>query len=136
MSRIPVEGVLSMSRKAMMLGAAALVAVLVTTSQARAWGAAHVGYTHVGYGGVQHYGHTTAVGPYGAYSGSHYGSYGAGGAYHYGTGAGYHYGGYGGASYGGYHYGGTSTYGNYYYGGIGGPSIYGTPYASGVYRVY
>jgi hypothetical protein len=124
-----------MSHKTILVGAAALVAVLVSTSQAQAWGAYHAGYTHVGYGGVQHYGHTTAVGPYGAYSGSHYGSYGGGGAYHAGYGEGYHYGGYGG-TYGGYHYGGTSTYGSYYNAGYGTANIYGGGYTGGVYRVY
>ena len=96
--------------------ALALAALLLSrTSKAQAWGACHVGYTHVGYGGVQHYGHTAAVGPYGAYSGSHYSSYGAGGAYHVGgaTAVGYHpytpaYS--GGYAAGGYHYETASGY--------------------------
>ena len=84
--------------------AAALLALLVS-SQARAWGGYHVGYTHVGYGGVYHYGRT---GFYGGY-GDRYGGYGGG--YRYG---GYRYGGdaYGGYRYGGYHYS-PSYYGDY-----------------------
>jgi hypothetical protein len=93
--------------------AAALLAALAAAPEAQAWGAYHVGYTHVGPGGAYHYGRTTAVGPYGAYSAGHVGGYGAyGGAYRYG----YHYN-YGGGPYTGtvhyaYHYGGY-PYGGY-----------------------
>jgi hypothetical protein len=80
---------------------AALLLTLLVAPEVQAWGAYHSGYTHVGYGGVQHYGSTTLVGPYGGvYSGSHGGSYGYGGGYHYGYHSGYGYGGYG----EGYHY--------------------------------
>ena len=114
-----------MFRKFLFLTLAAAAVALVTSSQAQAWGGFHVGYTHVGYGGVQHYGRTVGVGPYGAYSGAHYGSYGYGGAYHAGYGYGERYGGYG-----AYHYGG---YGGYHYGGY---PYYGDAYRAGVYRAW
>lgn len=122
-----------MMRMTFIIGLAATLAALLCTSQAQAWGAAHVGYTHVGYGGVQHYGRTTAVGPYGSYSGAHYGSYGAGGSYHAGYGAGSSYGGY--VSGGAYRYGGVSSYGGYHYGGVGVTPVH-NPYASGYYRAW
>jgi hypothetical protein len=124
-----------MLRKHLGLMLAALLLALLVAPEVQAWGAYHSGYTHVGYGGVQHYGSTTAVGPYGSYSGSHYGSYGAGGSSHYGSSSaygsrggyeeGYHYGttGYGGGyAAGGYHYGTTGS------GGYG--------YAAGAYRAW
>jgi hypothetical protein len=101
-----------MLRKALMLAAAATVLSLLTSASAQAWGAYHVGYTHVGYGGVYHYGRTYAGG-YGGYDRYRYG-----GAYHYGG-----YGGYDRYRYGGlYHYGG--------YGGL----RYGDAYRAGFYR--
>lgn len=110
-----------MFRKLSLAAVAAVCVALLTPSDARAWGARHVGYTHVGPGGVQHYGATAAVGPYGAYSGAHAGAYGYGGAYHagygeaYRSGGAYHYGtGYGGA----YHYGAVQTAGGAYAGGV------------------
>ena len=114
-----------MLHRYLLVATAVLFATLLTATDVQAWGAYHAGYTHVGPGGVYHYGRTAAVGPYGAYSGGHAGFYGAGGgAYHAGYGA--HYGGYGGyhpytPSYGGYHYGGVG------YGGYGG-------YRGGYYR--
>ena len=75
-----------MLRKTVFLAMAALAVSLATNSEAQAWGACHVGYTHVGYGGVQHYGYTGVHAGYGGYGGYHYGGYGYGG---------YHYGGYG-----------------------------------------
>jgi hypothetical protein len=119
-----------MSRKIVVLAFATVVATLLMASEAQAWGCAHVGFTHVGYGGVQHYGRTVAAGPYGMYSGGHVGGYGYGGAYH----AGYGYGGAYGGAVGGYHYG-YSPYGGYSAGGF----RYGTTYpgyAGGVYRYY
>jgi hypothetical protein len=113
---------------------AVVFALLLSSSQAGAWGVAHVGYTHVGYGGVQHYGRTAAVGPYGAYSGAHYGAYGAGGAYRVGGAYGVGYGGYGYPA-GVYNYGGVNAYGGYGYGGFGATNVYGG-YAGGVYRRY
>jgi hypothetical protein len=92
-----------MLHKTLFIGLLVLLASLVTSSKAQAWGAAHVGYTHVGPGGVYHAGRT-AYGGYGGYGGYRYGSwYGYGGAYHYGAVGGY--GGYRGY-YGGYPYGG------------------------------
>jgi hypothetical protein len=94
-----------------LLATAVTLATLLTASDARAWGAYHVGYTHFGPNGFAHYGRTAAVGPYGAYSGGHAGFYGAGGgAYHVGYGYGERYGGYGGYHYGGFGYGGYGGY--------------------------
>jgi hypothetical protein len=102
-----------------LLSLAAIMAALGTSSKAQGYGACHTGYTHVGPGGVQHYGSTSVSGPNGSYSGSHTSAYGAGGAYHsgsaYGTtsggaGGAYHYtsSAYGGTAAGGYHYGTTT----------------------------
>jgi hypothetical protein len=76
-----------------LLACIAFVALLATSSQARAWGGYHYGYTHVGPYGAYHVGATGGYGGYGGYRG--------GAAY-------------GGAAYGGYRYGG------YPYGGYGG----------------
>jgi peroxin-13 len=108
-----------MLRRAFFLAIAALLAALSAPSDARAWGCYHAGYTHVGYGGVQHYGTTSF------YGGGRYG-----GVSHYGY--------TGGGAYGGYHYGGTSAYrggyggyyGGYHYGG------YGGGYSTGYYRAW
>jgi hypothetical protein len=102
----------------------AVAAVALTPAAADAYGAAHVGYTHVGPNGVYHTGAT--AGPNGYHTSTGYHStnpYGAN--YHYGAtstpyGGGYHYGatGYGGAGYGygGYHYStGYGTGGGYHY---------------------
>ena len=95
--------------------AAALLALL-TPSELDAYGAAHVGYTHVGPAGVYHTGRTVAAGPGGVYAGGRTTAAGAyGGVYRggYGYGAGY------GGAYGGYRYT-PSYYGGYsggYYGG-------------------
>jgi hypothetical protein len=101
-----------MFRKSLFLAPAILLATLVTSSTAQAWGGFHVGYTHVGYGGVYHagYTHVGGYGGYDRYGGMYRGGYG--GMY-----GGYHYG-YGGA-YGGYHYG----YGAYPYGGYAGGRV-------------
>jgi hypothetical protein len=121
-----------MLQKIFIVMVAAVLAVLLTASQAQAWGAAHCGYTSVGAGGVQHYGTTTASGPYGSYSGSHYSSASAGGTYHEGSA-------YGTTSSGGssaYHYSGTSSYGGYHAGGFSTANTYGGAYAGGVYRAW
>src|SRR3954468_22235057 len=104
-----------MLRKALFLSLATLLVPLLTSAKAQGWGGFHAGYTHVGPGGVSHYGRTAGVGPYGGgYSGAHYGAYGAyGGAYRGGWGYGDRY---GGAYYRGYHYA-PSYYGRYYGGG-------------------
>ncbi|MCE9566971.1 MAG: hypothetical protein K8U57_33635 [Planctomycetes bacterium] len=124
-----------MLRKSLFTAIAAALVALLSPSDAHAWGARHVGYTHVGPNGVTHYGHTAGVGPYGAYSGSHVSHYGAGGDYRAGGGYGERYG----AGYGGYHYGtGYGAYGA----GYGGAYHYGTVqtggygYGPGVYRAW
>jgi hypothetical protein len=94
---------------------AAVVAVaLLSPVQVDAYGVRHVGYTHVGPAGVQHYGATAYRGPYSSGYGAHGSAYGPyGGAYHTGYGAAYHPG------YGmtGYRYTGAAGYGGaYHYG--------------------
>jgi hypothetical protein len=109
-----------MLNKIMMLTVSAALTVLLVPSQVDGWGAAHVGVTRVGPGGVYHAGRTVAAGPGGVYAGGRaYGYRGYGGYYR----AGYGYGGYGGYYRAGYGYGG---YGGYYGG------YYGTPYVGGV----
>jgi len=111
-----------MLKKIIMSAVVAAVAALLTPSLAQAYGAAHVGYTHVGPNGVYHTGETVARGPGGnVYAGGHTTAAGYGGAYHTGGAT------YGGGAYGGYHYsagysgvggvryGGTTTYGGYGY---------------------
>lgn len=76
-----------MLRKSIVVALAFLLASVLGSSKAQAWGGYHVGYTHVGYGGVYHAGYTH-VGGYG----DRYGGYDRyGGGYRYG---GYRYGGY------------------------------------------
>jgi hypothetical protein len=78
--------------------AVAVLAALLAPSKVDAWGGAHVGYTHVGPGGVYHAGRTVAAGPGGVYAGGRAGAVGyGGGAYRAGYGGGV---GYGGAAYG------------------------------------
>jgi len=85
--------------KALYLMLGVVLAALVTAGEAQAWGAYHVGYTHVGPAGVYHYGRTAAVGPYGgAYARMPYSGYA--GAYGYG---GFRAGVYGGAAAGGFY---------------------------------
>jgi hypothetical protein len=111
--------------KKIILSALVAAAVALMPSMAHAYGAAHVGYTHVGPNGVYHTGETAVRGPAGntyvgghttgaTYGGAYHSSYGGstsgGGAY-----GGYHYNaGYSGA--GGVRYGGTTTGGAYGYG--------------------
>jgi hypothetical protein len=108
-----------MLKRLVLAAVAAALVVLVLPAGASAWGGAHVGYTHVGPGGVYHTGATAYRGPYGGggyHYGGGYGGYGGGG-YRYG--GGYHSGGYGGYG-GGYHYGGYGggyAAGGYHYGG-------------------
>jgi hypothetical protein len=84
---------------------AAILAVLALPSDGSAYGAAHVGYTHVGPNGVYHTGETAYRGPGGVYAGGRTGAYGYGGA-EYRGGYGYRYTpSYGGASGGAYRYG-------------------------------
>jgi hypothetical protein len=107
--------------------------LLATSSKAQAWGGYHIGYTHVGPFGVQHYGRTIGVGPYGGvYGGVHVGAFG--GVYR----AGYGYGGIYGAGYYPWGlYGGYYPYAPYYDGGYAvGGYHYGDVYRAGVYRHY
>lgn len=89
-----------MFRTILALMALAVLAIMLTPAKVDAYGAAHVGYTHVGPNGVYHVGETAAVGPGGAYGGERTTAVGYGGA-RYGEAS---YGqvrtGYGGASYG------------------------------------
>jgi hypothetical protein len=78
-----------MLHKTLFLACAAILVVLVVSSEVQAWGAYHVGYTHVGPYGAYHVGGTEA---YGGYGGARYG-----GVYARG------YGGYGGAYRGGFY---------------------------------
>jgi heterogeneous nuclear ribonucleoprotein A1/A3 len=107
----------AMLNKIITLATMAALAALLMPSRVDAWGAAHVGYTHVGPGGVYHTGRTVAAGPGGVYAGGRTGAYGAyGGAYRAGYGGAVGYGG----AYRGYHYGagyaGGVTYGAARYG--------------------
>jgi hypothetical protein len=106
-----------MRRSFLFLALAATFLMLGTSSRAQAWGAYHVGYTQVGYGGIYHYGRTVGVGPYGAYYGGRDLGYGA----------------YGGLP----RYGGYRAYSPYYSGGyaLGGYN-YGIYYRAGVYRAW
>jgi len=96
-----------MLNKIITLAAVAVLAALLTPSKVDAWGAAHVGYTHVGPGGVYHAGRTVAAGPGGVYAGGRAGGVGYGGAYGARYGGAVRYGGYygGGAAFGGARYG-------------------------------
>jgi hypothetical protein len=91
-----------MLNKIIALATVAALAVLLMPSKVDAWGAAHVGYTHVGPAGVYHTGRTVAAGPGGVYAGGRTSAYGAyGGVYRAGYGAAAGYGGaYGAARYG------------------------------------
>jgi hypothetical protein len=82
----------------------AALAALLTPSLASAYGAAHVGYTHVGPNGVYHEGATVGGGA-GGYGGSYHAGYagGYGGTTHVGYESGYHVGPEGGV-HGGYTY--------------------------------
>jgi hypothetical protein len=53
-------------RNSIVVALALLLASILTSSKAQAWGGYHVGYTHVGYGGAYHAGYTR-VGGYGGY---------------------------------------------------------------------
>lgn len=90
-----------MSKTMTGLMAVAVAAALLTPAEVDAYGAAHVGYTHVGPNGVYHTGETVARGPNGYAATGRTTAVGAGGgAYH----AGYGGAAAGGAAAGGYHY--------------------------------
>ena len=102
-----------MLTKIIPLATVAATAVLLLPSKLDAWGAAHVGYTRVGPGGVYHSGRTVAAGPGGVYAGGRTTAVGAGGGYYRG---GYAAGGYrAGYAAGGYRAGYGGTYGGYRY---------------------
>ena len=89
-----------MLNKIITLAALVALAALLAPSPVDAWGGAHVGYTHVGPGGVYHAGRTVAAGPGGVYAGGRAGAVGyGGGAYRAGYGGGVGYGSYGAAGY-------------------------------------
>ncbi len=105
-----------------LLAVVAAIGALLTPGQVDAYGAAHVGYTHVGPNGVYHAGATETRG-YGGSGEAYHAGYtttnGAGGVYHSGYTAGYGTTGYGAAA-GGYHYstgysGGAQSAVNYGY---------------------
>jgi hypothetical protein len=101
----------AMLNRIILPAAVAALAALLMPSQVGAYGAAHVGYTHVGPTGVYHAGATEVRGPGGAYGEVNREGYGGaayGGAYRAG---------YGGAAYGGYHYD-TRYYGGAAVGGV------------------
>jgi hypothetical protein len=76
-----------MRKKILTLTIVAVLTVLLVPSKVDAWGAAHVGVTRVGPGGVYHAGRTVAAGPRGVYSGGRVAGVGAyGGAYRAGYG--------------------------------------------------
>lgn len=113
-----------MMNKIMTLTIVGALGVLLVPTKVDAWGAAHVGVTRVGPGGVYHAGRTVAAGPGGVYAGGRVGGVGYGGAYRAGYGGAVGYGG----AYGGYRYGGAyGGYGGGYYGGYryGGAAGYG-----------
>ncbi len=64
-----------MLNKIITLAAVAALMALLMPSKVDAYGAAHVGYTHVGPSGVYHTGRTAASGPGGAYAGGHTGAH-------------------------------------------------------------
>src|SRR3954454_12823073 len=75
-----------MLNKIVTLVAVAVLAVLLIPSRVGAWGAAHVGVTRVGPGGVYHSGRTVAAGPRGVAAGGRTTAVGAsGGAYRAGS---------------------------------------------------
>ena len=94
-----------MFSKIMLMSAVTALVTLLTPSGLNAYGACHVGYTHVGPNGVYHEGSTAVSRPGGNYGHTTEG-------YHTTTG-------YGGAAYGGYHYSagysGNAAYGSAHY---------------------
>jgi hypothetical protein len=87
-----------MLKQIILLAAVAALATFLTPAKVDAYGAAHVGYTHVGPNGVYHEGATVA----GGYGGEYRGGAAYGGEYR------------GGAAYGG-EYRGGAAYGDYHY---------------------
>jgi hypothetical protein len=106
----PLTKEITMLKKIVLAAFAAALVLLVLPAAVSAYGACHVGYTHVGPSGVYHSGETVARGPEGAYAGGRTTAYGAGGAEYHGYSA---VGTTGGAAYGA-HYS-TGNTGGYYY---------------------
>lgn len=102
-----------MLNQVMLLLAASALTALVASTRVDAYGAAHVGYTHVGPNGVYHTGETVAAGPGGVYAGGRTTAAGYGGVYRGGAVATPYGAAYGGAA---YHYS-PSYYGRTAYGG-------------------
>jgi hypothetical protein len=106
-----------MLHKIMTLVTVVALAVLLMPSKVGGWGAAHVGVTRVGPGGVYHSGRTVAAGPGGVYAGGRTTAVGAyGGSYRAGYGRAVGYGGAAGYRYsagyaGGVGYAGAARYG-------------------------
>jgi hypothetical protein len=107
-----------MLNKLILTAAVIAAALLLTPSKVDAYGACHVGYTHVGPNGVYHEGATAAGGYGGAYHAGYGGAY-----YHTGSSStatmySNAYRGYGGTAYGGARYttgyGGAAAGGAYY----------------------
>jgi hypothetical protein len=72
-----------MLNKILLPAVTAVLVALLLPSEVDAYGAAHVGYTHVGPSGVYHTGTNAAAGPRGVAANTHTTAYGAGGgAYH------------------------------------------------------
>jgi hypothetical protein len=96
-----------MLNKVILLATVTALAALLTPSGVGAWGAARVGYTHVGPGGAYHGSRTVAAGPGGVAVRGRSTAVGAGGGVYRagyggaaGYGGGYRYGAVGGARYG------------------------------------
>ena len=106
-----------MLNKIITLATVVALATLLMPSRANAYGAAHVGYTHVGPNGAYHVGGTEVN--RGGEGGYRYGGAEYRGGYE--SRGGYEARGGGGAAYGGYHYttgysGGAAAYGTAHYG--------------------
>jgi hypothetical protein len=119
-----------MSKNSLSLASRAGFVLLLSAGDACAYGARHVGYTHVGPSGVYHAGHTAAYGPGGARSAGHVSHYGGASGTAYRAGYGAHYGAYGGA----YHAGYTTQHDVYAAGGFRAGGVYGTTTRAGYYR--
>lgn len=106
-----------MFRRVFFAAAAAALITLLSPADSYAWGAAHVGYTHVGPAGVYHAGATRVATPYGVAGGAHAGAYGYGGGVAR-TGYGAAYSPYAGAAVGGYRGAAVGGYGGAAVGGV------------------
>jgi hypothetical protein len=112
----------AMLKKIITLVTVGAAAALLIPSRVSGWGAAHVGVTRVGPGGVYHSGRTVAAGPGGVYAGGRTAAAGyGGGVYRAGAVGGVGYGGaYRAGAVGGVGYGGAAGGYRYSYGYSGG----------------